>query len=904
MFQSKTDNLIKSSGGSQSKNILDGYKRQAGTPNEMDMSNEMMNITPDNVGKLIELTRPKIGSSVEEIKNAKIFHDQLRKNIKPSQGVVESTSRLTQDQLRKIPRHLARLDVPKGQYKEWRKLYDEGRGIDTDYLELQKLKLQVKMSGASKLDTVRKSAMVKDVIQSLPGQKPMDRLLGSMGSKGKSAEQIKKLNEQILMYQKVADSLQTEKLPITADGGGMGNLGFFTIEKDTVTSSLSKLTTPEEVRSFLMTKIKEKAPNRRDRYAEARRRGELTFIEEVRAKKPGTLPISSGKMKQIADTKAKIPTDLSPEQLTLKKLKDKFDGVVGLKDGGPISRFNNGGKLSLWDKIVDGKQFDVTKRWDPKKLPKGTGKFDKGITENSENNDSESLSDKFKKGISKVYDRIFKGPSLQDGIDNAWGLEKKAEGGLIPRFEDGMEKSFWEKTKDTIGFWKDRFKGTRDKIAINQSASAKLDNAKETGEEAFSDKLVGILRGDKRKELEEALKLNTGGLIPRFKDGTDDLSWAEKHATTIDMAKEMGKGPKSLAVSTRVNDVNPNKVYNEMFRSTKYASKMASSNVPIDESMFSFLPTNFSMSNLFEDSDPLGVDKIIASWSQANKGPSSLENSMQDLISTFSNDGGSMPVMHHGGFINKTGPIFAKKGEYIIPEFEMGGEVKPISNITEQYSTPKRTDNDVGNKSLQNGSISLDASKAIAELQKVVLKVDTRNKLKVDTTEKIEVNTEGKSIEVNTEGKFIEVNPESLENITLNVDSAAETLSASIIAALNTEVKVTVENNSVGGSAGAAEFNQLAETVAIVNDRLNILTTTYTDDITFLEGKITEASEKEVDLSSFDSKLTVMTDTISYIKEGHTIDIDNLTSSIDRVQFDANEGVRLAQQALNSIKSG
>jgi hypothetical protein len=175
--------------------------------------------------------------------------------------------------------------------------------------------------------------------------------------------------------------------------------------------------------------------------------------------------------------------------------------------------------------------------------------------------------------------------------------------------------------------------------------------------------------------------------------------------------------------------------------------------------------------------------------------------SAQEMFKKFlesSKSNASMKQYAHGGPITETGPVFAHKGEFILPaKLAPGGQPEMAKSVPASK--------------VLNQSLTLDVSDAISRLEEVTLKVDTSEKIKV------EMPAEGIPVAM----------PEEPIPVTVDVNDAAATLNASIVDALSTEINVKLEGNAVGGE----KINEVATAVGTVKEQLNAVNKDLNDKI-------------------------------------------------------------------------
>lgn len=307
-------------------------------------------------------------------------------------------------------------------------------------------------------------------------------------------------------------------------------------------------------------------------------------------------------------------------------------------------------------------------------------------------------------------------------------------------------------------------------------------------------------------------------------------------------------------------------------------------------------------------------------------------------------DGGSMRVYHNGGFVNKTGPIFAQKGELIVPKrFSDGGVV----------SSPVR-ETGIDNRLIENSIIRVDGSELLIKLEALELKIEDKE-LKVEEVElkveEVELKVEDKELKVEAielkiedkllkvedkvlvidasgidsalkstistafdglpplkiEDKKIEINTTSIE---IDSSSASKALSLAIATAISdATVNIKVENSETGGSVGSAKLDKLSEVVSNVNDKLIAATTSFDDKITVIEAAVdgnaatfSSMDQKisiEVD-SKLNTKLVNIQDNINQIATSVESLNNNVTSQISRVTNEVEDAKYRANNALNA----
>jgi hypothetical protein len=382
-------------------------------------------------------------------------------------------------------------------------------------------------------------------------------------------------------------------------------------------------------------------------------------------------------------------------------------------------------------------------------------------------------------------------------------------------------------------------------------------------------------------------------------------------------------------------------------------------------------------------------------------------------------NGGSMPVKHFGGVVTQTGPIFAQKGEYVVPKGFRDG----TSGLGAVPSGPAAS-------ALTSGAIKLDGSEILSQLNSLSLKVDNTPlkvdatplsidtssleslQLKVDSTP-LPVEVGGVKLDVNdvdsklssaikeaissaallkVEDKVFTVEDKMLtvedkvftvedkqftiedkvftvedkqftvedkvftvedkqftiedkvftvedkqftiedkvftvedkqftvedkvftvedkqftvtsDGLTLDTSGAESRLASAISDAINNAVvNIKLESPTTGGSVGADKFDQLAQTVSDVNDKLISNSVIMDDKVRVLEGDIDLTVDTSVE-RKLASKLININDGVQSALS--TVDslTNNVTSQISRIQSEVDETKYLANMALNARGTG
>jgi len=265
---------------------------------------------------------------------------------------------------------------------------------------------------------------------------------------------------------------------------------------------------------------------------------------------------------------------------------------------------------------------------------------------------------------------------------------------------------------------------------------------------------------------------------------------------------------------------------------------------------------------------PKPIMKVTTTSSAADE----LEERKRKEIEKFSNQ--SLPVKHHGGFITKTGPVFAEKGELIIPKgFAEGGFVGDESS-----SLVLR--NGVATQLQDNGIADRIAEKIREAIESTTVKVDEEAKVSVDVGDaKVPIDINDTKVELDT-------------------TNAAQTLSDAIKTAIDS-ASIDVKS-SASDSVGADKIDELSTTIRDVQDKIFTINDELSTKIDSLEGKTVDNSmlRSEVNRSVTDALTGIEADI-----DSQRNDLSLLNSSVVRTeqsnQYKFNEVTRKANEALN-----
>ena len=193
-----------------------------------------------------------------------------------------------------------------------------------------------------------------------------------------------------------------------------------------------------------------------------------------------------------------------------------------------------------------------------------------------------------------------------------------------------------------------------------------------------------------------------------------------------------------------------------------------------------------------------------------------------------------------GGVITKTGPLFAHKGEYIVPKkYATGGEVGNSSELTS-----------VNSQSIASVKVSIDSAALINELENIRLKVEeTTVPVTIPTDTVVKVEEPSWSISVD-ESAVVKVE-EPGWRIGVDVGDAGSRISGSISSALSTPIQIDIKDRGGDSAVGGEKLNMLTECVKGLEDRLLYVKSDLEDKIIDLDSKSTG-----ITMSYIEAKIT------------------------------------------------
>jgi len=202
-------------------------------------------------------------------------------------------------------------------------------------------------------------------------------------------------------------------------------------------------------------------------------------------------------------------------------------------------------------------------------------------------------------------------------------------------------------------------------------------------------------------------------------------------------------------------------------------------------------------------------------------------------------NGGSIPFYQSGGLIPQSGPIYAHKGEMVLPSgFAEGGLVENSSATAAlKEGTIKLEDNGLADKIAEKIKEAIETSEVRIEEDAVV---------KVDVTDvSIPVDVGDSKIQVDTTNVTVGVDS-GQSTIPVDISSAADAIGDAITQALaNASVDVNV-NQTGGGAVGADGIDELSRTIQAVDDRIIEVKDNLDTSIESMRGEVSNTIQTEI----------------------------------------------------------
>jgi hypothetical protein len=241
----------------------------------------------------------------------------------------------------------------------------------------------------------------------------------------------------------------------------------------------------------------------------------------------------------------------------------------------------------------------------------------------------------------------------------------------------------------------------------------------------------------------------------------------------------------------------------------------------------------------------------------------------KDATSAFQ----SMPVMHAGGEVRKTGPIFAQKGELVLPRgFADGGFV----------------DDTTSSAILKEGAIKIQddgiaetiADKITAALENTKVDIKEDAKVGVDIGDvKVPVDVGDVKIGVDLAGVTVPVDTSDV-SIGIDVTAAASTLEQSITRAISS-ASVDVKTTSSTQSVGADKIDEVATSVRDVQDKVFTLRGEMESELETLRGASVNSGTLRAEVENV---VNVAMGRIEQDVNDQANIISNLTSKVTRTE--------------------
>lgn len=289
----------------------------------------------------------------------------------------------------------------------------------------------------------------------------------------------------------------------------------------------------------------------------------------------------------------------------------------------------------------------------------------------------------------------------------------------------------------------------------------------------------------------------------------------------------------------------------------------------------------------FKGIDPARIDAVIESIKMQLREQNLIEGTPEfkrafDVLFGQINPT-SLPVKHAGGRIAKTGPVFAQKGEYILPaKFQEAGFAAPQAAAT-----------------LNAGmTVRLEGVENLIEELKSVL---DNAKIEIDTTTKVAVDVEGVTIpvtipedatvKVDTEGVSVPVDITGV-SVPIDVEGIAEAVSDALS-------RVSADT----GAVGADDFDKLQDTIDEVHDKIIALSARDEEITSKLEMVDVSAVKRETLTADVNDAVQVALGRINQDIDNNRNDINNLSGQMitarDKLDYELRDTKRTASEALD-----
>jgi hypothetical protein len=257
-------------------------------------------------------------------------------------------------------------------------------------------------------------------------------------------------------------------------------------------------------------------------------------------------------------------------------------------------------------------------------------------------------------------------------------------------------------------------------------------------------------------------------------------------------------------------------------------------------------------------------------------------------------DGGSIPFFQSGGAVTQSGPIYAHKGEFVVPKgFADGGLVDgSVAEASLREGTIKLEDNGLADKiadkireAIESSEVKVEETKVGVDTTDAKVPIDIGDyKVPVDTTVKVGVDV-GQAVV-----------PVDIGTAASSIGDAIKQASTSV----GDAVKQALNNASVGGvgGVGADAIDAVSNNVREVQDKLITVKDELDIKIEAVKSEIYENSRSEI-TSQVENALSRVQQDINE----HRTDISLMNSKITRFEqqtdYRLREVDRLAKDAQN-----
>jgi hypothetical protein len=235
----------------------------------------------------------------------------------------------------------------------------------------------------------------------------------------------------------------------------------------------------------------------------------------------------------------------------------------------------------------------------------------------------------------------------------------------------------------------------------------------------------------------------------------------------------------------------------------------------------------------------------------------------------------SMPVFHNGGIVNKTGPVFAQKGEIIYPKhFALGSNGPVVANNASEAICGYLAANSMNSGKI---TVEIDTSKLESLLSGATISVDTSRPVPVDISKPVPIDT----------------------SMTVSIDTGN----------IANEIKLAIESakiniDTVGGekSVGADKIDDITRLLEAHDSRISDVELGFDGQIQMLNN-ITSGM-KEINISGIidDAIERAVAPVISRIDTVEN-DISHLTSSVNATNANFNTRIGEFGNEISRVKN-